>query len=169
MSGLLNSLNKSEKSLIRETKAKQMATLDEDGLVDLHKRIRRARDKYVGIYRRQASSRVPAKGARGTARPKNSRNAGRAEVFEDALARVSERLSKVAAKSARDLKKQRLAAAAKGSQGGNPNSGSGVKRSQSVMAGPQVRDQRPKGAGKTKKNASSQAQGVRRQAKRDSR
>lgn len=87
-----------------------MSELDEDSLVDLHRRIRRARNKDVGVYRRTGSAKVAKKGGRGLARQKNTRNAERAEVFEDALARVSAVLATVAAAQAEQLKAERLAA-----------------------------------------------------------
>jgi len=59
MNALLNSLTESELMLIRETERDQMVGLDEDALVDLHTRIRRARNKYVKLYRRTAKP-VPA-------------------------------------------------------------------------------------------------------------
>ena len=89
----------------------EAAKLNEDELIDLHRRIRRARNKYAGVYRRQGSAKIAKKGGRGLAKEKNSRNAGRAEVFEDALARVSAQLAEVAAASAERLKADRLAAA----------------------------------------------------------
>lgn len=53
---ILNSLTELERNLLAETKKKAMAELDEDALLALHDRIRRARTKYVKVYRRQASS-----------------------------------------------------------------------------------------------------------------
>ena len=86
-------LTEDEADLVRETEVARMAELDEDDLLALHSRVRRARTKYVKLYRRQASARVAAKGARGSARPANRRNADKAEVFELALARVSKRVA----------------------------------------------------------------------------
>ena len=60
-----------------------MRELDEDALLDLHGRVRRARTKYMKLYRRQASARIGNVGARGAARPQNRRNADKAEVFRD--------------------------------------------------------------------------------------
>ncbi len=40
-----------------------MAELDEDALLELHARVRRARTKYVKLYRRQASTQIAAVGA----------------------------------------------------------------------------------------------------------
>src|SRR6478609_5045492 len=96
---LLAALNESERLLVDETERAALEALDEDAAVALHARIRRARDKYSGQYRRRASARVPAKGARGAARPANERAAIKAEAFEEALARVSRRVSVLAAAS----------------------------------------------------------------------
>jgi hypothetical protein len=163
MHPLATSLGTTERDLLRETEDDRMAELDEDGLVDLHRRIRRARNKYVGVYRRAGSAKVSKKGGRGLAKEKNSRNAGRAEVFEDALARVSAALAAAAAAEAEALKAARLAAAnAPGTWPGTEQAGD------SGSGDPQVSDRTPKGPGREKRNASSRAKGARRQAKRDS-
>ena len=167
MHALANSLGKAKKDLLREAETKRMARLDEDELIDLHKRIRRARNKYAGIYRRQGSAKVSKKGERGLAKEKNSRNAGRAEVFEDALARVSARLAEVAAQSAETLKADRLKAA--NPSGTWPGAQDATQSGDDHQADAQVTDRTPQGPGREKRNASSRAQGARRQAKRDSR
>jgi hypothetical protein len=167
MHALANSLGQAEKDLLREVEPKRMAKLDEDELIDLHKRIRRARNKYAGIYRRKGSAKVSKKGGRGLAKQKNARNAGRAEVFEDALARVSARLSKVAAASASQLKADRLAAA--NPPGSWPGAEGKAQTGGDEQAAAQVTSRTPKGAGRTTRNASSRAKGARRQAKRDNR
>src|SRR3954464_15535254 len=82
---LLAQLNDADLLLWRETEREAMPALDEDGVSELHDRIRRARNKYTGQYRRAASARVAETGGRGMARPANARNAARAEVFEEAL------------------------------------------------------------------------------------
>ncbi len=166
MDALVNSLGRKEQDLLRETEVERMATLDEDSLVDLHRRIRRARNKYVGIYRREGSAKVSKKGGRGMAKKRNSRNAGRAEAFEDALARVSAQLATVAAASAEELKAARLSAATPA--GTWPGSDAASDGGQSTGEA-QVTDRTPKGPGREKRNASSRAQGAKRQAKRDSR
>lgn len=167
MHALANSLGKAEKDLLREAEPKRMAKLDEDGLLDLHKRIRRARNKYAGIYRRQGSAKVGKKGGRGLAKERNARNAGRSEVFEDALARVSAQLAEVAAASAEQLKADRLAAA--NPPGSWPGAQGAAQGGDDEQAAAQVADRTPKGPGREKRNASSRAKGARRQAKRDSR
>lgn len=171
--GLLATLNSQERLLVAETERDALATLDEDATVALHDRIRRARNKYVGKYRRQASARVPTKGGRGAARPANKRASDKAEVFEEALARVSRRLGVLAAQSARELRAERIAAA-QAAKAGQPAS---KKRS----AAPKSGKSKSKGATKvapgasklrnpkTEKNrAGTKALGAKRQAKRDS-
>lgn len=136
-------------------------------MIDLHRRIRRARNKYAGIYRRQGSAKVSMKGGRGLAKEKNARNAGRCEVFEDALARVSTQLAEVASARAEQLKADRLAAANPPSTWPGAQSSPRAGGDEPVAA--QVSDRTPKGPGRKKRNASSQAKGARRQAKRDNR
>lgn len=167
MHALANSLGTSEQDLLREVEDDRMAQLDEDGLVDLHKRVRRARNKYVGVYRRAGSKKVSKKGGRGLAKEKNARNAGRAEVFEDALARVSARLAEVAAAEAEALKAARLAAASPA--GTWPGSQEAPAASEEAPGRTKVRDRRPTGSGRAKRDASTRALGARRQAKKDAR
>lgn len=166
MKALANSLGKAERDLLRETEAERMAELDEDGLLQLHKRIRRARNKYVGVYRRTGAAKVGKKGGRGQAKKSNARNAGRAEVFEDALARVSARLGELAAHSAAQLRADRLAAAM---PPGTWPGADAPAADPAHDAAPKVADRTPKGAGKTKRVATSKAAGARRQAKKDAR
>src|SRR5215467_9856043 len=104
-------LTESERLLVTETEAAQLAPLDEDATAELHIRIRRARNKYVGQYRRGGSSKVAEHGGRGKARPANRRAAMKAEAFEEALARVSRRLAVLASQAAAQLRAERLAAA----------------------------------------------------------
>lgn len=167
MDALAKSLGRAERDLLRETEVDRMAELSEDELIDLHKRIRRARNKYSGIHRRKASAKVAKKGGRGIAQPRNQRNADRVEVFEDALARVSARLAEVAAESAAQLRSERLAAASK--SGTWPGSAAGDAQGGQVDGSAQVTDRAPSGPGRVKRDRSSQAQGARRQAKKDSR
>ncbi|MBE1532207.1 hypothetical protein [Actinomadura algeriensis] len=168
MRALLNSLNEDELELVREADGGELATLDEDGLVDLHERIRRARNKYAKLYRRTASARVEEYGGRGVARPKNRRNAQRAEVFEDALARVSWHLARAARRSAGELKARRIADA-------NPERaaapGTAVPPDARRMSAQTTPRRRPTGtdAAGRQQAAASRAKGARRQGRRDSR
>ena len=166
MNALLNSLTEAEFLLVRETETAQLAELDEDGLVELHTRIRRARNKYSKSYRREAAQRVAEQGGRGKARPKNTRNAQKAEVFEDALARVSRHLAAAAKRAAAELKAERLEAARAQRNEAPPKA---VRRPASAPATPQ-RSQRPPASAPAvrKRHAGTKAVGARRQAKRDS-
>jgi hypothetical protein len=108
---LRSMLNETEQALLRSAEPRELKQLDEDELAALHDRIRRARNKYSKLYRRRASEQVTSDRSRGRASAANARAARKAEGFEDALARVSQRLAQVAAAAAEELKAQRLAAA----------------------------------------------------------
>jgi hypothetical protein len=166
MNKLLYSLTESEFVLIRETEPPAIAELDEDALLELHRRIRRARNKYVGLYRRRGAAKVSAKGGRGAARSANERNGAKAEIFEGALARVSKQLGLAAQRSARELKQERLARARQeGSSPEPPAKGAGKVQ---TLGRARV-DQTRKSPGRKKREAGTVATGARRQAKRDSR
>ncbi|NUR08135.1 MAG: hypothetical protein HOQ45_14145 [Nocardioidaceae bacterium] len=160
---LFSSLTDTERLFVAETSPDALAALDEDQVLDLHTRARRLRDKYVKNYRRAAAGAVATRGGRGLSYEKNQRDRGKAEIFETALARVSRRLGTLAARSAAELKTERLAAAR--SDGSGP----------AVAAAPPAPEpaSRPRGVRKTtggvKKDASTRSMGSRRQAKRDSR
>jgi hypothetical protein len=165
----LSLLTDAERMLVLETEARELAALDEDALVELHTRIRRARGKYVGQYRRGAAGRVGAVGGRGKANAQNQRARDKAEVFEAALARVSTSLAKAAKASAAQLKAERLAAA--GAVTSTPPKGtSAARKAPARTAAPASPVPSSKKAPVTRKrNASTLATGARRQAKRDAR
>jgi hypothetical protein len=104
-------LNETENLLIAETGRAELTALDEDAAIELEARIRRARNKYVGQYRRAAATKVAERGGRGAARPENAHAARKAEAFELALSRVSRRVSALARQSAATLRAERLAQA----------------------------------------------------------
>ena len=135
---IVKTLTKGEQSLVMDTRPKQLDKLSEDDLLDLHARVRRGRNKYKKNYRQSAAGRVKADRSRGAASKKSRGDAERAEVFEDALARVSDRLAKAARKTAGDLRKKRLAA---------------VKAQKAAKA----KAKQARAAGKTKKKPSSKA------------
>jgi hypothetical protein len=169
---LLAVLNDAERLLVAETERAELAALDEDAAIDLEARIRRARNKYVGQYRRAASARVAEHGARGTTRPENKRAAMKAEAFEEALARVSRRVATLARQAAAALRAERLAAARAARQGHAP--GPRQAKPAAVRKGPPVTEE-PTGARALrsprteKQRAGALASGARRQAKQDSR
>ena len=117
---LVNSLPDADRLLLAETEPAALADLSEDGLVALHDRIRRQRNKYTGMYRREAATRVAASGGRGKARPTNTRNRDRAEAYEDALSRVSTKLAAAARRSAAELRAERIQAARDAKAGVKP-------------------------------------------------
>lgn len=165
MQALIGSLTEAERLLIQETERDQMADLDEDALVALHTRVRRARDKYVGLYRRSSAGRVTTVGGRGKAYAKGTRDRGKAEVFEDALARVSRRLAAAARASAVELKKERLAEARAERNTAPP----AAKRAAKRMPSAQRDDRRPRTPIRAKRHATAKAATARTQARRDSR
>jgi hypothetical protein len=164
--GLLNSLTDAERLLVAETERDELKRLDEDELLDLHQRIRRARTKYVKNYRRAASAAVAPAGARGRSYPKNQRDRDKAELFESVLARVSREVAVVANRASAQLRSERIDAAR------SANSGVSAPAKRAVASPKPEARTRPratKTTGGLKKDASSQAAGARRQAKRDAR
>ena len=161
-------LTKNQADLVRETEPHRMEALDEDTLLDLHTRVRRARSKYVKLYRQTGAQRVGMKWARGHARPGNAANGAKAEVFELALARVSARLEVVARAAAEDLKNERLAAAAavRSSTGPGTTKGAGGADGSAKAS---TRRRATKTTGGLKRDASTKSKGKSRQAKKDAR
>jgi hypothetical protein len=158
-------LNEREKALLRDAEARELDALDEDGLLALHDRIRRARNKYSKLYRRRAGDTVQRDATRAGAHAQHARTAAKAEAFEDALARVSRHLARAARASAAELKAERLAAARK--QAVPARSPSSRKRAAAKpRGGAKVKRKTP---ASKKARASSRATTARRQAKRDAR
>lgn len=169
---LVAMLNDAELELVRSTEPDALAALDEDELLELHTRVRRARTKYTKLYRRRGAERVAADASRGRASATNAKTAAKVEIFEDILARVSRRLATVARQSAKDLRDERLEAAravkdvrAMTTAGRAPTRGKGAK-SQTTRARGDAAKRSPV---KEKARASTRAKGQRRQAKKDSR
>jgi hypothetical protein len=156
-------LNDTEKALLRSVEPKKLDALDEDGLSDLHDRVRRARNKYSKLYRRRAAAEVKSSGARAKGHARHARTLVKAEAFEEALEVVSRRLAAAAKASAAALKKERLAAAKAGKGGGK-------KPAKKKAGGSKVGKGRTAAKGKTsvgkKKVASERASKARKSAKR---
>ena len=171
---LLSTLNVTERLLVAETEPATLELLNEDDVVELHRRIRRARNKYVGQYRRKAAKGVHKHGGRGKSGPKNKRARKKAEAFEIALSRVSSRLAVLAEQSAAELRSERLAAARaakagrKHKPGGHPTAAAPATNagSDSGVAGVDRSVRNPISA---KQRAVQRAHGARKQAKRDAR
>lgn len=168
---LLAALNDAERLLVGETERAELAALDEDAAIELEARIRRARNKYVGQYRRGASAAVAEHGGRGKARPENTRAALKAEAFEEALSRVSGRVAALARQAAAELRAERIAAAraarpgrAPGTRRSAPTAGPGGRADTRAPAG----DPTLRSPALAKRRASTRAAGARQQAKRDS-
>ena len=159
---LLAALNDAERLLVAQTGRAELAALDEDAAIELEARIRRARNKYVGQYRRAASAAVAEHGGRGKARPENTRAAMKAEAFEEALSLVSRRVAALARQSAAELRAERLAAARAANQGQAPGARSAAPAA--ARKGPALRR-----GGRAQRTITDGLSGDRRQAKRDSR
>jgi hypothetical protein len=161
-------LNQSEWDLLRETEPARLRKKSEDDLAELHARVRRARNKYSKLYRRRASAQVKRDAARGKASATHVRTARKAELFEEALGRVSAKLAKVAQASADQLRKDRLAAAraAKRGQGSK-----GKRKAPTRAASGKGRDAKKKQRTPARKRAAaaSRATTKRKQAKKDAR
>ena len=158
-------LKGSELDLMRELEPKRMNALDEDELLELHRRVRRARSKHVTNHRRGAARKVTATGSRGKAEFTTAKSKLRAEAFEEALAIVSERLATVAHETAEELKRERLARAQAG-RGTGPESA--TAHDGGVGSAGRARSHQGTTGG-AKRDASSRSQGAKRQAKRDGR
>lgn len=158
-------LKRRELDLVREIEPDRMAELDEDALLDLHRRVRRARNKKLSNYRRRAAERVGEHGGRGSAAPLNEKHRVRLAAFEEALSLVSARLAEVAHEAAEELRDERLEQARAGRSPG-PHAGP-PEDADPVGAG--LAREHAKSTGGRKRDASSLAQGARRQAKRDAR
>ena len=158
-------LNENQLDLIRELEPARITLLDEDGLLSLHRRVRRARNKYTTNYRRKAAGEVTEAGGRGASSNKSDKARARAYVFEEALSIVSAELSRVAHDAAEALKHERLERAGAGKSPGPDTDG--ITRPTAKGSG-RARSHQPTTGGK-KRDASSRSQGAKRQAKRDGR
>lgn len=157
-----------EQTLLVATERARLTGLAEDDLDELLTLVRRARNKYTKLYRRQSAALVADKSSRAGTSTSNQRTKRKAEIFEDALARVASALAAAARATSITLKRERLAAASAAK--GTP----AVANSRSSPAGitgdqPSIRGGNKGGAASKARRASSAAAGSRRQAKRDSR
>ena len=94
-----------EQTLLVATEAARLKDLSEDELDELLTMVRRERNKYSKLYRRQSSASVAAASSRAGTSTSNQRTRRKAEIFEDTLARVSRALSVAARASANELKR----------------------------------------------------------------
>jgi hypothetical protein len=147
--------------------------MTEDELGDALLLVRRARNKYSTLHRRQASATVSEVGRRSATQSQNRRTARKAEIFEDALARVSRSYSIAAKAAATQLKSERLAlakAATVPAPAAPKAAKSTTKAAQTKGSTASSRGVVPASAtASPARRASSKSQGAKRQAKRDSR
>ncbi|TCC16660.1 hypothetical protein [Kribbella speibonae] len=162
--GLMNSLTEAERLLVAESERDVLKGLDEDELLELHQRVRRVRTKYVKNYRRAASASVASAGGRGMSYPRNQRDRDKAELFESVLAKVSREVAVAARRASMELRSERLDAA-RSAKATAP----ATRAADPAKPAAGTRARAKKTTGGLKKDASTQAMGARRQAKRDSR
>lgn len=157
-----------EQSLLVATEAARLRDLSEDELDELLSLVRRERNKYSKLYRRQSSALVEASSSRAGTSTSNQRTRRKAEIFEDTLARVARALSAAARASANELKRERLQAASNAK--GNPRAKApAAKAATSPGVTTRERGRAAKGgAASASRRGSTKAQGASRQAKRDS-
>jgi hypothetical protein len=166
MEAILNTLTEAELTIARSAQPKALIDLDEDDLLELHGRVRQARNKYLGQYRRQGAVRVREAGGRGKANAENQRARDKVEVFETSLARVSSALAKAARRSAAQLRSERLAAASPPTVRPGPGTRPLAPATADTSAEPRAPR---KSSGRVKRDASDIAIGRRNQARRDNR
>src|SRR5690348_16533197 len=168
---LLAVLNDAERLLVGQTGRAELAALDEDAAIELEARVRRARNKYVGQYRRGATAAVAEHGGRGKARPENTQAKLKAEAFEEALSRISRRVATLARQAAAELRKERIAAARAAKQGRAPAAAAKPTpgRRGPAVTGEPTGDRALRSPASANRRASTRATQARRQAKRDPR
>lgn len=81
--------------MIGATHPDALARMDGQSLKELQTRLRQARERNFSLLRRQGAARVEAEGARGAAQPANEKRGEKVAIFDEALARVTQRLDAV--------------------------------------------------------------------------
>lgn len=104
-----------EQTLLIETEPRRLREMSEDELGDLLTRTRRLRNKYSDLHRSQGRDSIEAAAKRYAATTSNERTLRKAEVAEDAVARVARHLATAARSGAKELRAARLDAARSGS------------------------------------------------------
>lgn len=165
--------SQAEQTLLVAVEPARLALMSEDELGDALLLVRRARNKYSTLHRRQAGATVTDVGRRSATQSQNLRTLRKAEIFEDALARVSRAYAGAAKATATQLKSERLALA----KAATTPAPAAPKAAKSTVKPAQTKGTTPSGRGVVPASAtasparrgSSKAQGAKRQAKRDSR
>lgn len=86
-------LTPQENSLVDQSHPEVLARMDEKSLKELQSRLRQAREKNFSLLRRQGAARVEEQASRGAAQPANEKRNEKVDVFDEALARVAQRLA----------------------------------------------------------------------------
>lgn len=176
----LNQLGGDDRRLLVDTEPTKLSTMSEEELLDLHKVIRKRRNKHRSVYRRKGAKKAKKAGGRGKGKQQNQRNADRLELFEEALDRVSRALADAAQQSAAELRDLRLRlAGAPKRQAREARAEGGVTpaqpakkaapRKRASSSGATTRTNSRKTATARKTTAANRASNARRQAKRDAR
>ncbi len=159
-----------EQTLLVSTEPARLEKLSEDELADLVTLVRRGRNKYRDLDIRQSRKAIKESGRRSVSSTSNSRTLRKAEIFEDALSRVSRFLSRAARARANELKDARIAAARGEREAAKAAGGSGQGKvaapSEQKTASKRGRSSQPTVSG-SRKGATSQ-RGKQSQAKKDS-
>ena len=115
---VLATLSMPERQFVEQTQVAALASLDEDETADLLLRVRRTRNKYTKLYRRQASAQVSRQyGARCGQRQEPPHTWTRPRCSRTRFARVSRRLGALARQQADELRAERLLQAKSERQG----------------------------------------------------
>lgn len=85
-------LTPQESSMVAESHPEALERMDVKSVKELQNRLRQAREKNFSLLRRQGAARVEAEGGRGAAQPANEKRNEKLDVFDEALARVNQRL-----------------------------------------------------------------------------
>lgn len=163
----LRLFTKAEQTMLVNTRKKNLDEMSEEEIDELFTRVRRARNKYLKLYRRQSRTLVVDHESRAGTDTSNQPTLRKAEIFEDALAVVARALAAAAKTTSKQIKEERLAlaAAAKGSPWSS-DGGDGTDQ-----ADPSSAQRKPVSGRATSKSrqASRKSSGARNQAKRDQR
>jgi len=101
---------KAELDLLDATAPAALAPLGHQELVALSHRVRKAADKYRDLYRRQGHASVERAHSRAKTQTANQSTAQKAEVFSQAMSRVSSALAKLDRQQAAELRSERMVA-----------------------------------------------------------
>ncbi len=139
-----------EQTLLVATEPARLDTMNEDELVALLGRVRRGRNKYSDMHRRQGAGAVRAAGKRFAATKSNERTMRKAEIFEGAVSRVARYVSRTARANANEVRERRLTDARSGRSPGvtsaeravkkkaRPANAKSAKRSEEIVSGKRV-------------------------------